>query len=83
MSAWKTRIQPRYAEDPRLSDLVPGGVGERLVQALDRRLRVGSECRGQFEQNVGPLEALRNLGENLLQQQNRPGGFGGEAMERR
>ena len=28
-------------EDPRLSDLVPGGVGERLVQALDRRLRVG------------------------------------------
>ena len=39
-------------EDPRLSDLVPGGIGERLVQALDRRLRVGSECRGQFEQNV-------------------------------
>ena len=39
-------------EDPRLSNLVPGGIGERLVQALDRRLRVGSERRGQFEQNV-------------------------------
>ena len=39
-------------EDPRLSDLVPVGVGERLVQALDRRLRVGPECRGEFEQNV-------------------------------
>ena len=39
-------------EDPRLSDLVPGGIGERLVQVLDRRLRVGSERRGQLEQNI-------------------------------
>ena len=28
-------------EDPRLPHLVLGGIGERLVQALDRRLRVG------------------------------------------
>ncbi len=39
-------------EDPRLPDLVLGGIGERLVQALDRRLRVGLQRRGQFEQNV-------------------------------
>ena len=83
MSAWKTRIQPRYARIRACSDSSPAA----LASASSRRSIVvcGSalSVEAQFEQNVGPLEALRNLGENLLEQQHRPGGVGGEAMELR
>ncbi len=47
------------AENPRQPHVVVGRVLERFVQEVDRYLRVGFERRGQLEEDVGALDAVR------------------------
>ena len=55
------------AEDPREPDVVAGRLRQRLVKELDQRVRRSMEVQGKLEKQIGTFDAMRNLGQELLE----------------
>ena len=60
-------VEGSIRQDLRGTRVVGDGLGECIVQERDRRGLVGSMRASELEEGVGPLHALRNLLEELLE----------------
>ena len=61
-------------QNPHLPHLVVLSFRKRPVQDLDDRLRVAAQGQSQLEESVGALDAVRKLGEQLVEERGRPPG---------
>ena len=68
------------AQDPRQTRVVGARLDERLVQELDQRLRAASQRQRQLEEDVGTLDAVGDLGQELLEESGCHGGVASEAV---
>ena len=76
-------IEGSIRKNPRRPPVVGLRFGQGIVQERDRRRLMGSMRACELEEDVGPLHALRNLPEELLEHRHGPLSLAGEAVEAR